>query len=107
MTESGNSMPRVSDEHLDFDDDQVFYFEGRRFTGISFSDEPVRSEISYVNGLQNGPARDWYSSGGLMSETNYRDDVKHGEEREYFEDGLLKARRLYENGVLVSEVLQS
>lgn len=52
---------RVPDDKLDFDSDLIYYYEGRPFTGTGYSQDPGHglSEISYVNGLQEGVSRDW------------------------------------------------
>jgi antitoxin component YwqK of YwqJK toxin-antitoxin module len=61
----------VPDALLDFDENLVCTYEGERFTGVGYKDVPgyAVSEISHVDGLQEGPAREWYPSGQLKAET--------------------------------------
>jgi hypothetical protein len=100
---------RVSDDELDYDyldndSHLVFMYKSKRFTGVSYDDVPYDGlfEISYVDGLQEGPQRAWYLSGQLKSETLFRADMRHGHDREYREDGALALETLYEYGVRVS-----
>jgi antitoxin component YwqK of YwqJK toxin-antitoxin module len=93
----------VPDESLDYDEELIYTYRGQRFTGVGYSDVPGhgRSEISYVQGMQDGAARDWYPSGQLKYEANYRENARHGTTREYGEDGSLIVEALYEHSVLV------
>lgn len=94
---------RVPDDQLDYDEDLVYTYRGERFTGIGYDEAPghSRSEISYVNGVQEGPARDWYPSGRLKFEAMYKDNARHGHRREFREDGTISLEEIYEYGVLV------
>lgn len=78
-----------------------------------YPDRTLRSEISFVNDILDGPAFDYYPSGNLKTEKNYSKGVLNGYVREYFETGLLKEeltvkagikegthRTFYENGAL-------
>lgn len=96
------NVKRVPDVELEYDEDLVYYYEGEPFTGVAFSDDSTgRSEVQLVNGLQDGPARDWCENGALKVEENYRENVKHGQVKEYFPDGRLKVDAVYEYGVLM------
>jgi antitoxin component YwqK of YwqJK toxin-antitoxin module len=101
--ENNTSLPRVKDDQLDFDENLIYYLNGRRFTGIGYEEIPGRelSEITYRDGMQDGPARDWYPSGRLKSESIYHRNVLHGHDREFWEDGSLASEKHYEHGVLV------
>jgi antitoxin component YwqK of YwqJK toxin-antitoxin module len=90
-------------DYLDNDSHLVFMYKGKRFTGVSYDDDPSNGlwEVSYVDGLQEGPERAWYLSGQLKRETMYRADMRHGHDREYHEDGMLASETLYEYGVPV------
>lgn len=94
---------RVPDALLDYDAELIYTYNGQRFTGVGYEEEPERglSEISYVDGVQEGPSRDWYPSGQLKGETIYKDNVRHGHNREFREDGTLSLEEIYEHGVLV------
>jgi hypothetical protein len=94
---------RVPDAELDFDDELIYRWRGKLFTGTGFEELPGGglSEVSYKYGAQEGPARDWYPSGNLKGESHYRENVLHGVAREYGEDGSLTAESFYEFGILV------
>jgi len=94
---------RVPAEELDFDDDQIFHYQGTPFTGVAYEDEPDGggSETAYVDGLQEGTARAWYPSGALRSEAPYYRGVGHGRHRGFREDGTLESEKDYEYGILV------
>jgi hypothetical protein len=64
------SALRVPDAELEFGPDLVMHYRGQPFTGIAFDvmEDGTRSELSYVDGLQHGPARDWDASGPLRAE---------------------------------------
>lgn len=97
---------RVPDELLDYDEESIYTYEGERFTGIGYADVPGHglSEISYVDGVQDGPARDWYVSGQLRYEANYKRNVRHGSTRQFREDGSLVSESVYDDGLLVRSV---
>ena len=96
---------RVPDSRLHFDADQVFTLDGEPFTGIGYEYEDALggglSEISYVDGAQTGPARDWSPDGVLKVETYFREGSRHGSEREFDDSGAPVAERHYEYGILV------
>ncbi|WP_157489047.1 hypothetical protein [Pseudofrankia sp. DC12] len=102
MTESG--PVRVLDSDLDYDSDLVYSYRGQPFTGVGYDDVPGHglSEISYVDGRQEGSSRDWYPSGNLQAETFYKRNMRHGPNREYREDGSIALDEYYEFGVRVS-----
>jgi hypothetical protein len=110
MRRDGRDSPsprRIPSELLDFDNDQVFHFQGAPFTGIAVADEPDggRSEIRYENGLQEGPARDWYPSRAIKCEAPYRQGVVHGVQRRYREDGSVVSEDICEYGVRVRSLI--
>jgi antitoxin component YwqK of YwqJK toxin-antitoxin module len=102
-SEDESSLLRVATELLDFDDEQIFHYEGVPFTGIAVEDEPGigASEVPYVSGLQEGTARDWYPSGELRKEATFLRGVAHGRVSEYRADGSLESMKVYEYGVLL------
>ena len=95
-------MSRVPDAELDYDDEQVYRWHGELFTGIGCSDEPVRSEVTYEDGQQTGPARDFHPSGQVSAESWYHLGTLHGWSRTYAEDGEILSETLYEFGMPVS-----
>jgi antitoxin component YwqK of YwqJK toxin-antitoxin module len=100
---SGTPPARVPDDQLDFDEELIYFYKGERFTGIGYADVPKHglSEISYRDGLQDGPARDWYPSGRLKAESFFRENVLHGVSRDFREDGSLEAEKEHEFGILL------
>lgn len=107
MTEGKESQPhRVPDELLDYNEELFYTYNGESFTGVGYADVPGHglSEISYVDGAQDGPARDWYPSGQLKYEANYKLNTRHGITREFREDGSLASEMTYDHGVLIRSV---
>jgi antitoxin component YwqK of YwqJK toxin-antitoxin module len=99
-------VERVPDEELDYDEDLVYLYAGKRFTGIGFDEAPGvgRSEISYVDGWQEGAARDWYPSGKIKAEYMYHKSSRNGLSREFREDGTLISEEQYVASLLVHAV---
>lgn len=94
---------RVRDNQLDYGPDLIYYLAGARFTGIGYEDVPGHgiSEISYRDGFQDGPARDWYPMGALKSESWYHENMRHGYSREYNEHQVKVLEEVYEYGILI------
>ncbi|GAB3433824.1 toxin-antitoxin system YwqK family antitoxin [Flindersiella endophytica] len=98
--------PRVvPDEELDFEADQVFTLNGLPFTGVGYEESPEigRSEVTYQDGLQTGPARSWDPSGVLRSESYYYGGALHGMSRKFDSDGTLTLESRYEYGILLHQ----
>jgi antitoxin component YwqK of YwqJK toxin-antitoxin module len=98
-----NEPKIVRDSELDYDSDLVCTLDGEAFTGTAFDESPDlgRSEVSYRQGIQEGPARDWYPSGVLKGESHYIQGVLHGTRKEFDEGGHLVAEARYEYGICV------
>jgi antitoxin component YwqK of YwqJK toxin-antitoxin module len=94
---------RIPDSELEFDNDLTYTANGELFTGIGYEDVPGRglSEVSYRDGLQDGPARDYYPSGRLKGESHHRENTLHGVSRDFDPEGNLLNESLYEYGILV------
>src|SRR5688572_27387193 len=94
----------MPDEELEFGPDLVMHHRGRPFTGIAFGimDDGTRSELSYVSGLQHGPARDWDASGRLRAEETWDSNARHGPSRIYDESGAVISERWFVHDKLVS-----
>lgn len=99
----GARQPRVPMEELDFDENLVHSWRGRPFTGTAYEDAGPRgrSELTFCDGLQDGPARDWDASGRLRGESMYRQGVLHGVSREYDEDGRPVSETVHEYSIEV------
>jgi MORN repeat variant len=104
MVMAGEALARVPDSELDYDEELVYRWRGELFTGIGYDDTSPSglSEVSYRDGLQDGPARDWYPSGALKGESDFRENVLHGTVREYNEDGVLASEVSYEYGIMLA-----
>ena len=99
-------MIRVDEDELEYTDESIYIWQGKPFTGIGYECLPngaLISEVSYVDGIQRGIAREWYSSGQLHVEEHYFDGSKHGEYHEWFENGQLKTETVYEFSILVKK----
>jgi len=89
---------------ISVNDDLIYLYEGKPFTGVGceyWPDGRLRSEITYVDGMEDGWSRDWYENGVLMSETQYRRGCAVGANREWQENGRLKLEERIEHGFLV------
>lgn len=95
--------PVVPDSELDYDSDLVCTLDGVPFTGTAFEESPAlgRSEITYRDGIQEGPARDWYPSGVLKGESQFVQGELHGTATEFGLDGVLAEESRYEYGIRV------
>lgn len=94
----------VPDDQVEIDDQLVCRYQGRPFTGVVYELWPngeTRSEVSYLDGIQEGLARDWYDSGALESEATYKDGSLHGRMAEWNLDGMMQLEATYELGVLL------
>lgn len=58
----------------------------------------LSSEEYYINGRQNGSAKDYYKNGDLESETGYADGKRDGLHHSYFENGRKRKETFYQNG---------
>jgi antitoxin component YwqK of YwqJK toxin-antitoxin module len=95
------NMLRVNYDDLDLDEWGNHFWEGVRFTGVSYElydDGQLRFEGEYENGYLVGAYHEWYPSRRLQSEGYI---AKMGErergswQREWFENGQLKLEKSY------------
>ena len=99
---TSTSPLKIHDSELDYDENLVYTYHGNLFTGIGFDDSSQgRAEITYVQGRQEGPASEWFTSGQLKEESNYVNNALHGPSREFDIEGRLLEERWYEFGILV------
>ncbi len=94
---------RINHDDLDYTDELIFEWQEKPFTGIAYEleDDTLQSEISYIDGVQQGITREWYLSGQLKIECLYKNGSLHGYYREWFKNDQMKTDRLYELAVLV------
>jgi antitoxin component YwqK of YwqJK toxin-antitoxin module len=90
---------RVPDSELDFGPGLVMHYVGKPFSGISFEVSPDgrRCELSYVEGLQHGPTREWDESGRLRFEDRWEANARHGPARTFDEAGIVKSEQWWDH----------
>jgi antitoxin component YwqK of YwqJK toxin-antitoxin module len=96
-------MERVCFDDLEVDGN-ILTVGGKPFSGVAFETTPTGvliSEVTFVNGLQEGKAQEFYPSGKLKVEETYENGSKHGECNMFFESGLKKSRASYEYSILI------
>jgi hypothetical protein len=94
-------VKRVPESDLQIDDNDVTYYEGVPFTGISFDLGPngeLLSEGEIRDGVETGRVRVWFRSGKLMIDRYVKDGLNHGPNREWFESGQLAEESEWECG---------
>ncbi|HET6251366.1 MAG TPA: hypothetical protein VFE47_27020 [Tepidisphaeraceae bacterium] len=97
-------MERVELKELLDEADGTYSFRGRPFSGVAFDLLPsgsLWSEITFVEGHQEGLARTWYENGQLKSEGIFLGATLHGPSKEWFASGRLKNMSLCEFGICV------
>ncbi len=99
-------MQRVSYGELEYSPaDARYYYRGEPFTGLAYGEYgPGRpaSEQAFRDGLEWGPGRCWYESGGLMREGEWSAGVRHGRLREWHESGRPAVEAEYLHGICVA-----
>ena len=58
----------------------------------------------YKNGKLNGTQKKWHENGVLKYKINYLNDLQHGISEEWYSDGTLKHSKIFDNGVMISQV---
>ncbi len=95
-------MKRVDAGEIEFNDDYSYTHEGERFSGIGYELDAkgnLISEITFVDGVQEGPRRAWYPSGAKKAEDNIHQGGLNGLSLEWYESGALKKKTLGEHGI--------
>jgi antitoxin component YwqK of YwqJK toxin-antitoxin module len=101
-------MKRVLEDLIEMDDELYSYYEGEKFTGISFElwdNGQLGSETTYVDGIETGLQKIWYKNGQLEKEIYLRNASGHGMEREWYENGKLKLESEIWKGICMWEKL--
>lgn len=91
---------------LTYKSDGLTYLDVNPFSGIAYSGEEYgvrKGEISYVDGLRSGLAREWNDDGKIVKEAIYRGDVFHGISRTWYDNGQLEREGEYEYGITLWE----
>ncbi|WP_446225209.1 toxin-antitoxin system YwqK family antitoxin [Nocardia sp. IBHARD005] len=90
---------------IDSDDDLCITYQGEVFTGeiVETGVDKLLSQQFYVNGIQEGPDREWWSNGSLKSEGVMKNGRACGSFRRWHENGLLaQEQRFNDCGALFS-----
>lgn len=92
------SMHRIDidDPDVTMDDGERLYYRGNPFTGeaVEYQLGALVSLITYEDGVEDGPVREWYTDGTLRSEGVMRDGFPAGEFRRWHPNGRLAARTI-------------
>ena len=65
-----------------------------------YPDRTIKSELSYVNDILDGPALSYHENGKLKEEKNYSRGILNGWIRSYYSSGILKEEYFVKNGIL-------
>jgi TonB family protein len=65
-----------------------------------YPDRTIKSELSYVNDILDGPALSYHENGKLKEEKNYSRGILNGWIRSYYSSGILKEEYFVKNGVI-------
>lgn len=91
---------RVRYEDTTLDDSHTYvYHEGAPFTGEvvdTSSDGTVISVNTYVDGLEEGPQREWYNDGSRRAEYQARRGQAIGVALEWYDNGKLAKRQQFD-----------
>ncbi|WP_244177262.1 toxin-antitoxin system YwqK family antitoxin [Streptomyces albus] len=87
----------IDDPDVDMDDAQRLLYRGTAFTGeaAEYHGGKLISLDSYTEGIQDGPACEWYPNGARRSEGMSRMGFPVGEQKEWHPNGVLASRRLF------------
>lgn len=95
-------MKQIPCTQLEYEEDGLYYHEGRPFTGVSLTigkDGGILGQSEFRDGLPWGTVRKWFASGRLALEGHLVAGALHGRRREWFEDGRPKVDEDYELGI--------
>jgi antitoxin component YwqK of YwqJK toxin-antitoxin module len=99
-------MIRVNEADLDWDDDNLPWYDGEPFTGECVETAPdgrLLSLTTYENRLGEGPFRGWSNDGVLILEGTSHRNLPVGTQREWYGTGAPKYEREYgEQGRLLA-----
>jgi antitoxin component YwqK of YwqJK toxin-antitoxin module len=87
----------IDDPEVDMDHGQRLLYRGQPFTGEveERSGGVVISLDVYVDGLQDGPSREWYKDGTPRSEGMVRQGRPVGVTREWHPNGVLASEQVF------------
>ncbi|MFF8697380.1 toxin-antitoxin system YwqK family antitoxin [Streptomyces sp. NPDC015144] len=105
------ALPRIDidDPEFEMDEGEVVSYQGQRFTGevVEYQRGALVSLVTYKDGIEDGPSREWYMDGTLSSEGTLRGGFPIGESKEWHPNGRLASRVLMsENGLRQLEITE-
>ena len=83
---------RVNIDNLDFNDDLQYFYDGEPFTGETVETAPTGEVIAlttFRDGIEHGPQRGWYRDGSKKSEVTAVNGLAVGTAREWHPNGQL------------------
>ncbi|MFJ7968383.1 toxin-antitoxin system YwqK family antitoxin [Streptomyces sp. NPDC096324] len=89
----------VDDPELDMGLDQSLTHQGQLFTGDTVEENPRTGQVVamtiYVEGVEDGPPREWYSDGADRAEGRCRRGIPYGRWRDWHPNGQLALEKEY------------
>ncbi|MEU9322185.1 hypothetical protein [Streptomyces sp. NPDC048295] len=99
----------IDDPELEMDEGEVVFRRGERFTGevVEHQQGALVSLVTYEDGVEDGPSREWYMDGTLRSDGVLRGGFPVGECRDWHPNGRPAARVLLSaNGLRQLEITE-
>ncbi|GAA0499096.1 hypothetical protein [Streptomyces olivaceiscleroticus] len=84
----------IDDPEVEMDAAQTFFYAGVPFTGevVEYQRGALVSLITYKDGVEDGPVKEWHTDGTLNSEGTMRGGFPVGESKKWHSNGTLAAR---------------
>ncbi|MFJ6016690.1 toxin-antitoxin system YwqK family antitoxin [Streptomyces sp. NPDC092952] len=99
----------IDDPECEMDEGEVVSYQGRRFTGelIEYQRGTLVSLVTYKDGIEDGPSKEWYADGTPRSEGTLRAGFPVGEAKDWHPNGRLASRVLMSaNGLRQLEITE-
>ena len=103
-------MIRVNHDEIDIiyseGGSPTYVLNGKPFTGIGYEEwtkDQLASEITYLNGIQDGIAKEWYENGQLKSIDGLKWNRLHGKFQDWYENGQMKREGIIEFGIVLEK----
>jgi antitoxin component YwqK of YwqJK toxin-antitoxin module len=105
------TLPRIDidDPEFEMDEGEVVFYRGERFTGevVEYQQGALVSLVTYKDGIEDGPSKEWYMDGTLRSDGVLRGGFPVGESKDWHPNGRLAARVLMSaNGLRQLEITE-
>lgn len=105
----GKQRVGAGDKNLSEDPNHFLLYQGKPFTGIFVTENPILSETyetEYYKGVPHGSYTVKTFSGILLEERNIRYGQKQGKQIAYFPSGAIRQTSEYEMGIPVGEHIE-